>query len=112
MRPRSPGAPMQISVIGPPALSAEQIRAYAEYRLFSRLVALTQAITDVRAVVTAHAGAGEATCRVTVDLGAAGSVRTLVRRPGAVPAVDAAAETVVRAALRRLAGNVRTGHDI
>lgn len=112
MGARTPSAPMQISVIGPPTLSAEQIRAYAEYRLFSSLVALTRDIADVHAVITAHAGAGEATCRVTVDLGAAGRVRTLVRRAGAVPAVDAAAETVARAALRRLAGNVRTGRDI
>ena len=102
MRKTSFATPLQISVVGPPALSAEQIRAYAEYKLFSRLVPLAREIFDVQAVVIAHTGEPHATCTVTVDLGEAGRVRTRVRRAGAVPAVDAAAEAIARAAARRL----------
>jgi len=94
---------MQISVVGPPSLSAEQIRAYAEYKLFSRLMTLGRGVCDIQAVVTAHLPDAQATCTVAVDLGEAGCVRTRVRRTGAVPAVDAAVETVARAASRRLA---------
>jgi ribosome-associated translation inhibitor RaiA len=84
-------------------LSAEQIRAYAEYRFFSRLVTIARDISDVHAVITAHHAEPEATCTVAVDLGHAGSVRTRVRRHGAVAAVDAAADTIAKAAVRRLA---------
>lgn len=110
MRGRSAiSTPMQISVVGPPSLSAEQIRAYAEYRLFSRLVTLASEIHDVHVVITAHVADPLATCTVALDLGDAGRVRTRVRRAGAVPAVDAAAETVARAAHRRLTrASVRT----
>ena len=94
---------MQISVVGPPALSAEQIRAYAEYKLFSRLVAFVSEIADVHVVVTAPGGDSTASCTVALDLGEAGCVRTRIRRGGAVSAVDAAAETIARAAARRLA---------
>lgn len=100
---RSPSMPMQITVAGPPSLSAEQIRAYAEYKLFSRLLTIARDITGVRAVITAFESNGDATCSVTVELGDAGCVRTRVRRGGAVPAVDAAADTIARAAVRRLA---------
>jgi hypothetical protein len=95
--------PMRISVVGPPSLSAEQIRAYAEYKFFSRLVTLTRDITGVSATVTAPDGDGEAVCSVTVELGDAGRVRTRVSRAGPVPAVDAAADLVARAAVKRLA---------
>jgi ribosome-associated translation inhibitor RaiA len=103
MSHRTFSPPMQISVVGPPSLSAEQIRAYAEYKLFSRLVTLARDITDVHAVITAHHAEPDATCTVAVDLRGAGCVRTRVRRHGAVAAVDAAAETIARAAVRRLA---------
>ena len=100
---------MQISVVGPPALSAEQIRAYAEYKLFSRLVAFAGDIADVHVVVNAPGGdASSASCTVALDLGAAGHLRTRIRRGGAVPAVDAAAEAIARAAARRLAPQHQT----
>ena len=104
MRERSATpTPMRVSVVGPPSLSAEQIRAYAEYRLFLRLVTLSHEVTKVDATLIAPEGNGDAVCSVTVDLGDAGRVRTRVSRAGAVAAVDAAADAVARAAIRRLA---------
>ena len=94
---------MHISVVGPPSLSAEQIRAYAEYKLFSRLVIFARHLGDVHAVVTAQSGAAHATCTLAVDLGEAGRVRTRVHRVSAVAAVDAAAELITHAIPRRLA---------
>jgi hypothetical protein len=102
-RKQALGPRMRISVVGPPSLSAEQIRAYAEYKFFSRLVTVAAGGCPVQVVVTTLDADSPATCTVAVDLGGAGFVRTRVRRAGAVPAVDAAADTIARAAARRLA---------
>ena len=95
------GAAIRVSVVGPASLSSEQIRSYAEYRMFSSLVVLAPDVQQVDMVVTAARDGSDAVCRITVDLGAAGRVRARVRRPGAVRAIDAAAEAVTRAATRR-----------
>lgn len=95
--------PMQIYVTGVTPLLTQQVRAYAEYKVFSKLAPLARSVDTVQVVVTGASEAdGGAICVVTADLGDAGCVRTRVRRPQATSAIDAAAENVARAAARRL----------
>ena len=95
---------MQITVIGPAPLASQQVRAYAEYRLFSRLAPLARHVDGVQVIVNpAPEAAGCWVCTVTADLGAAGRVRTRVCRRQTSSAIDAAAERVAQAAARRLA---------
>ena len=94
---------MQISVIGPAPLMSQQVRAYAEYRLFTRLAPHARSVASVQVTVTSSpAGGGGSVCSVTADLGSCGRVRTRVRRPQMSNAIDVAAENVARAATRLL----------
>ena len=104
MRRRArPFTPMQISVAGVTPLLTQQVRAYAEYKVFSRLAPLARSVEMVQVVVTEASGAeGGAICAVTADLGDAGLVKTRVRRSQATSAIDTAADNVARAAARRL----------
>ena len=96
---------MQIYVAGVAPILTPQVRAYAEYKVFSRLAPLARNVEMVQVVVTAASDRdGGAVCAVTADLGDAGCVRTRVRRPQATGAIDLAAENVARAAARRLTG--------
>ena len=107
MIPRRAGllTPMQIYVAGVAPILTPQVRAYAEYKVFSRLAPLARNVDMVQVVVTeAPDEDGGAVCAVTADLGDAGFVRTRVRRPQATGAIDLAAENVARAAARRLTG--------
>lgn len=95
---------MQIHVAGVSPLFTQQVRAYAEYKVFSRLAPFARYVELVQVVVTEGADAeGGTICVVTADLGDAGCVRTRVRRPRATGAIDIAAENVARAAARKLA---------
>lgn len=107
MMPRRAGpfTPMQIYVAGVMPLLTQQVRAYAEYKVFSRLAPLARSVALVQVVVTEAPGAeGGALCAVTADLGDAGLVRTRVRRSQVTSAIDTAADNVARAAARRLTG--------
>jgi hypothetical protein len=78
---------MQIYVAGAAPILNEQVRAYAEYKVFSQLASLGR------------------DCTISADLGEAGCVRTRIRRPHPVGAIDAAAHALARAAARRLTGS-------
>ena len=94
---------MQISVIGPAPLVSQQVRAYAEYRVFSRLAPLARSVDLVQVVVTpSRDAAGGSVCAVTANLGEAGRVRTRVCRAQTISAIDVAADNVAHAAARRL----------
>jgi ribosome-associated translation inhibitor RaiA len=97
---------MQISVIGPAPLMSQQVRAYAEYRLFTRLAPHARSVAAVQVTVArSTAAGGGSVCSVTADLEGCGRVRTRVRRPQMTNAIDVAAEKVARAAARRLSAN-------
>ena len=87
---------LQISVIGGRAERAEQLRAYAEYKLFSRLATHWRDVDRIDILVTAEEEAAGATCDITLQVGGS-SVSTRTRRPHTVPAIDAAAEDLVSA---------------
>lgn len=98
---------MQIYVAGVPPLFTQQVRAYAEYRVFSRLAQFARHVEIVQVIVSeAEDEAEGTTCEVTADLGELGSVRTRVRRPQATSAIDVAADNVARAAARKLGNGV------
>ena len=105
-RRSGPITPMQIYIAGVTPILTQQVRAYAEYKVFSRLAPFARNVDMVQVVVTeAPDGDGGTICAVTADLGDAGCVRTRVRRPQATSAIDIAADNVARAAARKLAAS-------
>lgn len=92
---------VRISVVGRPGSLAEQIRAYAEYRVFSRLAMLWPRIDAVQLTVIDGPEAGGVTCEVRV---AAGREHLQSVASGAHPvgAIDAATQDLAHEAARRL----------
>ena len=93
---------MRIEIVGPAPHLIERIRAYAEYRVFSRLAPLARDVGTVRVVVTQSADDGLTSCFVSADLGRGGWVRTRSRRAHPTRAIDTAAEKLSAATARRL----------
>ena len=103
---------MQIHVLGAASSFSTQVKAYAEYKVFSRLAPHARRIGVVTVVLTSGNRAQEpACCAVTADLGAAGSVMTRVRRRQPVEAIDTAAAAVSDAVTRRLAARSPGAHS-
>jgi len=100
---------MQIHVSGGLAPLGTQVRAYAEYRIFSRLAPLARRIGGVEVVLTGRTRNALATCAVSADLGPAGSVRARVRRPQPIEAIDGAALALADAIVRRLESRAEKG---
>jgi ribosome-associated translation inhibitor RaiA len=93
---------MQIHVAGVTPVLTDQVRAYAEYRVFSRLSPLARGVDVVQVIVQESDDDGGAICAISADLGEAGCVRARVRRPHPIGAIDAAADHLARIARRRL----------
>ena len=93
---------MQIHVTGLPPHLGTQLKAYAEYRIFSRLAPLARRIGGVEVVLTGPGRDMPATCAVTADLGAAGFVSARADRPQPIGAIDGAASALADAVVRRL----------
>ena len=98
---------MQIHVTG--THLGTQVKAYAEYRIFSRLAPLARRIAGVEVVLTGSPRDARATCAVTADLGPAGSVTTRVQRPQPIEAIDGAALALADAVTRRLESRSEKG---
>lgn len=81
------------------------LQVYAEYRVFSAIGPLAARIESIAVHVRDNAaiapGTG-ATCAITVQLSAAGRVRTQCTGPHPAAAIDRAAERVVRAISTKL----------
>jgi ribosome-associated translation inhibitor RaiA len=92
---------MQIEVLGAEPHLTAQIRAYAEYRVFSRLAPLARDVTTVLVVLTRSRDERYTVCALSADLGAAGCVRARTRHPHPTGAIDVAADRLVEL-LRRL----------
>lgn len=94
---------MQIQVVGVASHLTPQVRAYAEYRVFSRLAPLLHGAAEVLIVVTRSGDTSRSTvCAVTADLGDAGRVRARSRHASPTGAIDAAAEKLAAAIADRL----------
>lgn len=86
---------IQISVTGRAPNLTEQVRAYAEYRLFSRISPWGRWITSVELAVGAQDESQEVTCDVVLTSGE-GTVRARARRRHPVAAIDAAVDEMTR----------------
>lgn len=93
---------MQIQVVGDVPHITAQTRAYAEYRVFSRLAPLAREVTTVLVVLSRTLDSGQTVCAVSADLGTAGCVRARTQHPHPTGAIDAAADRVAAAVARRL----------
>lgn len=86
---------IQISVVGQASNLTEQVRAYAEYRLFSRISPWGRWITSVELAVQAADDSPEVTCDVVLMSGEC-TVRVRARRRHPVAAIDAAVDEMAR----------------
>lgn len=86
---------IQISVVGQASNLTEQVRAYAEYRLFSRISPWGRWITSVELAVQAADDSPEVTCDVVLMSGER-TVRARARRRHPVAAIDAAVDEMAR----------------
>jgi ribosome-associated translation inhibitor RaiA len=94
---------MQIHVAGAASYVTAQVRAYAEYRVFSRLAPLVDPAATVLVVVTRSGDPVQSTvCAVSADLGEAGTVRARSRHAHPSGAIDAAAEKLAAAVAERM----------
>jgi hypothetical protein len=94
---------MQIHVIGPTPDAAPQLRAYAEYRVFSRLAPHARDVLTVQVVMT-RSKTGETVCAVCADLGAAGSTQARSRHVHPIRALDIVADKLAEATVRQIRG--------
>ncbi len=92
---------MQIQVIGPAPDAVPQLRAYAEYRVFSRLAPLARDVRSVQVVMTTSKG-GATLCAVCADLGPAGSTQARSRHLHPIRALDIVADKLADATLRHM----------
>jgi len=87
---------MRVDVAGDAAIT-EQIRAYAEYRMFATLARFSRGIRGVRVTIKktrSRRSVRNIACEVTVTLDPSGSVRTRVSGPEAYVIIDRAAERI------------------
>jgi ribosome-associated translation inhibitor RaiA len=97
---------MRIEVIDQDKTITEQVRAYAEYRLFATLARYAQLVRSVRMVLqrVGRDRTGEQTvCSVTVALEPSGCARARARRPAVHSAIDRATERIGDLMSRRVA---------
>ncbi len=100
---------MQIHVSGAPARQSTQLKAYAEYRVFSRLAPFARRIGGVHVVLTGSRRGAAATCNVTADLGSNGAVSARVHRSQQIEAIDGAASALADAIVQRLESRAEKG---
>ena len=97
---------MHIRVSDPAGLVTDQMRAYAEFRVFAALARFGRTVRQATVSLgPATSGDPGVVCLVEVDLGPDGLVRFRARDLHAAPAVEHAAD-LARSALERRAGPV------
>jgi hypothetical protein len=92
---------MRIVIRTLPSSAGNQLRAYAEYRVFSQLASLAREIASVRVAIH-QATDGSTECAITADLGQVGRTRARSRRPEPSRAIDAAVNDLAEATSERL----------
>ena len=93
---------MQIDISGTPPGVINQTRAYAEYRVFSRLAPMARDVAAVLVVLSRSRHDRHTVCAISADLGGAGTVRARAAHPHPTGAIDAAADRLAAAVRRRL----------
>ena len=94
---------MQIQVVGGAPTFSAQVKAYAEYKVFSRLAPLARRIGVVTIVLTGGSRPDEPVCcAMTAALGAAGSLTSRVHRRQPIAAIDGAVAGLADVVSRRL----------
>lgn len=93
---------MRIEVSGSPALDAERLRAYAEYRVFTQLAPFAPEVETVRVVLTRSTDEGPTCCLMSAELRDGGRLRVRSRGRQPVRAVDSAATKLAEAMRERL----------
>ena len=93
---------MHIAITGPEGLTTDQVRGYAEYRVFASLARFGRAIRTASVHLEPRAGAGSrVTCSIDVDLGGVEPIRCHSTEAHVIGAIDAAADRARRALERR-----------
>ena len=93
---------MRIEVSGSPALHVEQIRAYAEYRVFSQLAVFAHEVRTVRVVLSRSTDDRPTSCVMSAELRQGGRIRSRSRGTQPTGAIDSAAEKLAEATGKRL----------
>jgi ribosome-associated translation inhibitor RaiA len=93
---------MRIEVTGSPALHVEQMRAYAEYRVFSQLAAFAHEVRTVRVVLSRSTDNLPTSCVISAELREGDRIRSRSRGTQPTRAIDSAAEKLAEATGKRL----------
>ncbi len=89
--------------------TTDQVRAYAEYKVFVTLARLRRALSRVRASIGHFKNSDNeenVVCSVTVELDPSGTVHTRVRRPHPNDAINHAADQIGYLVERRRARRI------
>ena len=92
---------MHISITGSEGLTTDQVRVYAEYRVFAALARFGRSIREASVSLVVLAGDREVSCAIDVDLGEGDIVRCGSTDPHVIGAFDRAAERTRRTLERR-----------
>jgi hypothetical protein len=93
----APRTGMKIEVLNTAAGDAAQMRAYAEYRVFSRLAPLARHVAAVTVVITPSSD-GRTLCVVTLEFESGLRIKREGRHAHPVLAIDAATTAIATAA--------------
>jgi hypothetical protein len=92
---------LRITVSGPAADEPGQLRAYAEYRVFTQLAVFADRVRKVRVVLGRSAGDRVTTCVMRAELDGAIRIQATGRNAQPICAIDAAAKTLADAVRNR-----------
>jgi ribosome-associated translation inhibitor RaiA len=92
---------MHISITGSEGLTTDQVRAYAEYRVFAALARFGRSIREASVTLVLLAGDRGVSCTIDVDLGDGDVVHCSSTDPHVIGAIDRAAERARRMLERR-----------
>ena len=96
---------MRIEVSGSVALEGGDLRAYAEYRVFSRLAAFAGQVNIVRIVISRPTDDRPTSCTMSASLSRGGCVWARSRGRQPIRAVDSAATKLAEATRAQLAAS-------
>jgi ribosome-associated translation inhibitor RaiA len=90
------GGTMRICISGSPAIHLEQLRAYAEYRVFTQLAVFADQVKMVRVVVSRSADDRMTSCVMSAELDNAIRIQARSRDTQPICAVDTAAKRLAQ----------------
>jgi ribosome-associated translation inhibitor RaiA len=94
---------MRIYIREPAGVATDQMRAYAEYRVFAALARFGRVVRSATVSLEQETGAnGPSTCLIDVDLGTEPALRCQSTEGHVADAIDRAADRARRALERRM----------